>query len=68
MCDFCCKMAKNQEERTLTSKLSDLGLNPAPAVNCHAGVHRQGDSSMCVRVPQSDVKRGSRLPALVGGR
>ena len=55
------------EVGTLPSKLSSLRLNPNPAINRHPSVSQAGRFINACAVPRMDVKRASRLPALVGG-
>ena len=56
-----CSWQDGLEIHTLASKLSSLGLNPEPAINC-PGVSRQGDSSINVcAVPRMDIKLMSHL-------
>ena len=46
------------EVRTLASKLSSLGLNPDPAMNCHPDVSQAGWFIDVCAVPRMDVKLG----------
>ena len=46
------------EVRTLTSKLSSLGLNPDPAINYHPGVSQAGRFILLWAFPRMDVKLG----------
>ena len=52
---------------TLTYKLSSLGWNPEPAINCHSRDSRQGDLTMCVPSLGLKLYWASHLPAFVGG-
>ena len=55
---------------TLTSKLSCLGSNPNPVIDCHPGVsqfHRQSDSSMVVPSLECPLNWSPGLPVFVGG-
>ena len=46
---------------TLTSKLSSLGLNLSPAINCHSGVSQAGCLINVRDVPRIEDKRVAKL-------
>ena len=55
-------------ERTLASKLSRLGSNPDPAINCHPGVSQAGLFINVCAVSRMDVKLGMLAAGISCGR
>ena len=53
---------------TLASKLSGLGRNLGPAINCRPGVSQARQLVNVCAVPRMDIKWPSHLLVLVGGR